>query len=219
MTIPDSVKSIASSAFKNCSRLTKIYFEGDAPQIEGQQSFVEVPEICTVYVSRRSSGWNVEIPGTWCGLKIDHLCTHKGGEEDETSVINAQAATCTKSGYTGDKVCSRCGIFVEAGETIPAVGHQIGDGVVTIESTGDGDVLMTYYCTRCGDVMKTEPIRLSGWRVNADGVLTDVVIRGATELTVPYGVKSIGAWAFYGCSGLTSVKIPNSVTSIGSYAF
>ena len=32
-------------------------------------------------------------------------------------------------------------------------------------------------------------------------------------------VTSIGAWAFYGCSGLTSVTIPSSVTSIGVGAF
>jgi len=34
-----------------------------------------------------------------------------------------------------------------------------------------------------------------------------------------YRVTSIGAWAFYDCSGLTSVTIPNSVTNIGTGAF
>ena len=34
-----------------------------------------------------------------------------------------------------------------------------------------------------------------------------------------YSVTSIGASAFYGCSGLTSISIPNSVTSIGQSAF
>ena len=34
-----------------------------------------------------------------------------------------------------------------------------------------------------------------------------------------YSVTSIGASAFYNCSGLTSVTIPNSVISIGAYAF
>lgn len=33
------------------------------------------------------------------------------------------------------------------------------------------------------------------------------------------GVRTIGAYAFKGCSGLTKVEIPNTVTYIGSYAF
>ena len=40
-----------------------------------------------------------------------------------------------------------------------------------------------------------------------------------TDLVIPNSVTSIGAWAFYGCSGLTSIEIPNSVTSIGVWAF
>lgn len=36
---------------------------------------------------------------------------------------------------------------------------------------------------------------------------------------IPQGVTTIGAQAFYGCSGITSVTIPDSVTYIGSQAF
>ena len=39
-----------------------------------------------------------------------------------------------------------------------------------------------------------------------------------TSITIPYGVKSIGAYAFF-TSALTSIVIPNSVTSIGKDAF
>ena len=42
---------------------------------------------------------------------------------------------------------------------------------------------------------------------------------GLTSLTLPSGVTSIGAYAFWGCSGLTSLTLPSGVTSIGECAF
>ena len=42
---------------------------------------------------------------------------------------------------------------------------------------------------------------------------------GLTELTLPNSVKSIGDRAFAYCSGLTELTLPNSVTSIGNCAF
>ena len=42
---------------------------------------------------------------------------------------------------------------------------------------------------------------------------------GMTELILPNSVRSIGDYAFYGCSGMTELILPNSVTSIGDCAF
>lgn len=38
-------------------------------------------------------------------------------------------------------------------------------------------------------------------------------------VTIPYGVTSIGNYAFQSCGNLSSITIPDSVTSIGDYAF
>ena len=52
-----------------------------------------------------------------------------------------------------------------------------------------------------------------------NGKLVAFAHAGITEYTIPYGVTTIGKWAFYGCSSLTSVTITNSVTTIGGAAF
>ena len=40
-----------------------------------------------------------------------------------------------------------------------------------------------------------------------------------TSVTLPEKIQSIGAYAFYSCSGLTSITLPESITSIGNRAF
>ena len=86
-------------------------------------------------------------------LKANWTCNHSS-----TSVQNAHAATCIAAGYTGDVVCGNCGAVVETGTSIPALGHQEGAGIVTQEPTTTADGVMTYYCARCGIVMRTEAI-------------------------------------------------------------
>ena len=52
-----------------------------------------------------------------------------------------------------------------------------------------------------------------------DGVLVGAGTFAGSDLVIPHNVKSIGEFAFYGCSRLTSVSIPTSVTSLGNACF
>lgn len=46
-------------------------------------------------------------------------CTHA-----DTRIVNKKAATCTKTGYTGDTYCVDCDAKVKSGTTIEATGHK-----------------------------------------------------------------------------------------------
>ena len=49
-----------------------------------------------------------------------------------TELQNEQEATCTKEGYTGDKVCTVCGEILEKGEAIHKLDHHYIDGTCTV---------------------------------------------------------------------------------------
>ena len=49
-----------------------------------------------------------------------------------TKLQNAEEASCTKTGYTGDKVCTVCGQIVSSGSTIKAPGHSFDNGKCSV---------------------------------------------------------------------------------------
>ena len=69
MVIPDTVTSIGIYAFYYASGLTNIVFKGNAPLVE-PSTFYGTASSCIVCVLPSSTGWNVDIPGTWNGLDI-----------------------------------------------------------------------------------------------------------------------------------------------------
>lgn len=54
---------------------------------------------------------------------------------------------------------------------------------------------------------------------NADAVPWKSYRSSIEKVSVGYGITYIGAYSFYGCSGISSVLIPEKVESIGRYAF
>ena len=72
VTIPSNVTSIGSYAFDGCCGLTNLLFLGNAPNT-GSYAFSDVASDCCAYVYHTSTGWDVEIPGTWQEIKIDYI--------------------------------------------------------------------------------------------------------------------------------------------------
>lgn len=98
MTIPDSVTSIEDGTFSGCKNLTSVTFKGNAPMI-GSGVFDSVANGCTAYVKKGSTGWGVDIPGMWNGIKIEYAgCSSSvpSIEGDDDAVVECDS----NSGYT-----------------------------------------------------------------------------------------------------------------------
>lgn len=57
----------------------------------------------------------------------------------EAETINAEEATCSAEGYTGDRVCKVCGAILETGKTIAKTVHAFDDGKCAVCGIADPD--------------------------------------------------------------------------------
>ncbi len=84
--------------------------------------------------------------------KIDH---------NKKTTIKAVSPTCTKSGKTEGKKCSMCGKVTLEQETVPALGHDMGDYETVKEPTCTAQGEKAAKCSRC-DKSETESIAKLG---------------------------------------------------------
>ncbi len=102
----------------------------------------------------------------------------------------------------------------------PAMAETSGDFEYSVNY--DDTATITGYTGSGGEV--TVPGELDGHKVSAIGRWAFAVSEpmgnvSPTSVTLPEGVRSIGEYAFDGCSSLASVTLPEGVRSIGAYAF
>ncbi len=100
-----------------------------------------------------------------------------------------------------------------AGFVTPANAQTQGDFSYTVSG---GEATITGYSGTAADLVI--PSELGGYPVTEIGDSAFFGC-GATSVTIPNGVETIGYYAFAGCSSLETVSIPKSVTYIDNYAF
>ena len=236
ITIPDSVTSIGSSAFRGCTGLTSITIPDSVTSI-GSYAFYNCTGLTSVAI-----GDGVESIGEGAFYNCSGL-TSITIPDGVTSIGSAAFRYCTNltSITIPDSVTS---IGISAFDncsgltsiTIPNSVTSIGLGAfygcsgltsVTIGAgvTSIGGERAFYNCTGLTSIIVNENNSyyksIDGNLYSKDGtVLVQYAIgKTANTFAIPAGVKTIGDYAFYGCTGLTSVTIGEGVTSIGSYAF
>lgn len=116
---------------------------------------------------------------------------------EKTHVEGKKEPTCEEPGYTGDKVCDKCGEVVEKGEVIPAKGHTptvVGRKDPT--ETEPGDTV----CDTCGKVLESGTV-LPATGSNDSNAARElrVVVPGSTLRELWFTVRQSGGERTYTC--------------------
>ena len=221
ITIPNSVTSIGNSAFYGCSGLTSVNLPNSVTQIGGSAFYG-----CSGLTS-------VNLPNsvTQIGVSAFYECSGLTSVTIPNSVIEIRGQTF-----------GRCSGLISV--TIPNSVTQIGDyafsgcdGIKELTLKDGTETLsinywpfscpletlylgrnLSYNFGLCKDLKTLKSVTI-GNSVTEIGGSAFAGCSGLASITIPNSVTSIGDDAFSGCSGLTSITIPNSVTSISQSAF
>ena len=228
--IPDSVTSIGSGAFSNCSSLSRVNYLGTIEQWCGITFSNEYANPLYWAEKLYLNGELVEdlvIPNTVTEIKdnafygctsiksvtIPNSVTSIGDHAFEScyklvEIYNLSSLTIEKGSYENGYVGYYAWDVYTSLDT-PSKLSTDSNGYI-IYTNGEEKILVGYTGS------ETELTLPSGITSINQGAFYDCVI---TSVTIPDSVTSIGYEAFQNCISLSSVTIGNSVTSIGNSAF
>ena len=157
------------------------------------------------------------------------------GCEHVEEIIPGKAATCTETGLTEGKYCSKCGEILMGQEIVPAQGHKFETitcllckidisecAIDSYDLSINLDGKITAYVVEFNNSISVY-ILGEGQMKNYDSSNTPFYIDGYYDkITSAYfddDIDNIGDYLLYNCSSITNIRLPNFLRSIGNGAF
>ena len=102
-----------------------------------------------------------------------------------TETVSAKNADCTHEGYTGDTVCSYCGILLAEGETaavLPHTAEASKENEISPSCTSEGSYDLVTSCSVCGKLISSEHVTTAPTGHTAgEAVKSDIIAPTCTE--------------------------------------
>ena len=214
--VPESVSSIGEYAFYGCSGLTTIILPPSVTSV-GKNAFDDcsglIKSACPKNVRNSVSG------GNWAAYDPEGVIFEDGWIYGPNKEIIYYAPLDLEGEYTVSESVSSIenNAFAYCKDLTTIVISS------SVSSIGENAFDECYGLTMAdfSSIDHLCSIEFGNYKSNPIYYTKKLYINGeeVKEVNIPDGLTSIGAYTFYGCSGLTSITIPESVTSIGWSAF